>query len=179
MTHFRGTVRRLRVLAEIKKRKEGASMKKLLILTTVLGAVALSGTAMAADTASVAVSASVTGACKVTTGAGTVAFGNLDPTNPTLVTGTVVPPVVWCTNGQPVTIADNLGLHSNGAGVFRMVGPTSSDFIAYTFTHATTLAGAGPNTNLALAIAATVPAANYAGAVSGSYSDTVTLTFTP
>jgi spore coat protein U-like protein len=154
-------------------------MKKLLILTTVLGAVALSGTAMAADTATVSVSASVTGSCKVTTGAGTVAFGALDPTNPVNKDGIVISPVVWCTNGQTVTITDNLGIHSSGPGVFRMVGPTATDFIAYTFTHATTLAGTGPSGTLALNILATVPAANYASAVSGSYSDTVTLTFTP
>jgi spore coat protein U-like protein len=152
-------------------------MKKLLILTTVLGAVALSGTAMAADTASVAVTGRVTEVCKFT-GSGTVAFGGLDPSNAGPVDGTVGQPTFWCTKGASYTIADNKGLHASGS-TFQMKHATLADLIPYSFTYKTTGLGTGPATPLTLNIAASVIGADYMNKSSGDYADTVTLSINP
>ena len=91
-------------------------MKKTLIpiaLAFALGAVALSGTAMAIDTATVTVSANVVGTCKFSSPTGAVAFGALTPsTTPSDVTAVVTQPKFWCTKGAAYTIGDDLGLHS-------------------------------------------------------------------
>lgn len=158
-------------------------MKKTLIpiaLVFALGAVALSGTAMAIDTATVTVSANVVGTCKFSSPTGVVAFGDLTPsTSPSDVIVTPAEPQFWCTKGASYTIGDNKGSHSNGL-TFRMQHSTSSsEFIPYTFTYIGTGSGNGPANPISVGITATVRGTDYSGAFAGNYADTVTLTINP
>lgn len=154
-------------------------MKKTLILAAVLAAVAVSGSAMAADTATVSVSASVTGTCKFTSG-GSVAFGALDPGSTANVTGTVVNPTFWCTKGSNYSIADDNGANETGT-TFRMLNTTvANEYIPYAFSYTPTSGtGSGPQTSITLTITSSILNADYVNAAAGSYADTVTLTITP
>jgi spore coat protein U-like protein len=155
-------------------------MKKLLTLSMILGAVALSGTAMAGDTASVTVSANVVGTCKFAgTKTGAVTFGALDPSNAVLVNGTVTQPQFWCTKGTSATITDNKGLHGGGTTFQMQHSVTTSELIPYTFTYTGTGLGTGPATPITMDIAATVLGGSYSGSLAGNYADTVTLTINP
>ena len=153
-------------------------MKKLLILTAVLIAVAVSGTMIAADTATVAVTANVVGTCKFSSG-GTLAFGGLDPSVASNVNANASPqPVFWCTKGSSYTISDNKGLNGGGT-TFQMKHASLADLIPYTFTYTTTGAGTGPGTPITMNIAGTVLGTDYANKSAGNYADTVTLSITP
>jgi spore coat protein U-like protein len=155
-------------------------MKKLLAITAAVAVMAMAGSAFAAtQTTTVAVSASITGSCTVTS-AGTIAYGALDPLAGGAVTPTVTQPVVKCTNGMPVAITDDMGVNEvvSGTAPPRMKANTT-DFIAYAFAHAATANGAGPGTALNINLTAPVlPLVNYQNSAAGSYADTITLTMT-
>ncbi len=157
--------------------------KTTLIALTALAAIAVlvpAGSAMANDTATVTVTANVVGTCKFSVAAGAIAFGDLDPASPVDKNGTVTQPQFWCTKGAAYTISDNDGLNKSGT-THRMVhGSTATEFIPYSFTYTATGTGAGPNAiHVTMNIAAQVLGTDYAGALAGAYSDTVTLTITP
>lgn len=150
-------------------------MKKY-ILAVALVVVAMAGSAMAAGTQTVAVSATVVGVCQFLTG-GTMAF-TLDPSVGGNVNGTAVQPTFWCTRGTTATITDDNGLHFSG---FRRMQHTTSatDFIPYSFTYTANSAGTGRNGIITMDLASTVVAADYLDALAGNYADTVTLTINP
>ena len=150
---------------------------KRIILVAVLALMAMAGTAMAVDTQTVAVSASVVGTCKFSTG-GTVAFGNLDPAAGGDVTGIVTQPTFWCTKGSGYTITDDNGVNESGT-TFRMQQGASGNYIPYTFTYTATGTGTGKTSTLTMNIAASVLGTDYVNAQVGAYSDTVTLTINP
>lgn len=156
-------------------------MKKIRMAVVAVALVAMAGSAMAVDTATVTVSASVLGNCRFSTNTGTVSFGTLDPAAGGNVNGTVTQPVFWCTRGTSFTIGDDVGLHESGS-TYRMQHATSTtDFIPYTFTYtgSGTGAGAGAANRITMDIAAQVLGLDYINALAGSYSDTVTLTINP
>jgi spore coat protein U-like protein len=156
-------------------------MKKTLITSALaLATLALSGTVMAGDTATVAVSANVVGTCKFfVPKTGAVAFGALDPSNPVLVNGVVTQPQFWCTKGASYTITDDNGAHKTGT-TFRMQHSTTlTEFIPYPVGYTGTGLGTGPATPITMNIAATVLGASYSGSLAGNYADTVTLTIAP
>jgi len=152
-------------------------MKKVLMAVIAVALVAMAGAAMAADTTTVAVSATVVGTCKFTAG-GAIPFGNLDPSVGTNQTPAVTQPTFWCTKGASYTITDDLGLHVS-AGIRRMVHASLSEYIPYSFTYTAAGTGAGPASVLTMNIASTVLGTDYANASAGVYSDTVTLTIAP
>jgi spore coat protein U-like protein len=134
--------------------------------------------ALAADTATVAVSSAVKGNCKFT-GGGTVGFV-LDPGIAGDVTGTVTQPAFWCTKKSTYTITDNDGLHSVVAGARRMQHATDVlELIPYSFTYTTTGTGLGKGTPINMTIASTVLNADFINAAAGAYADTVTLSILP
>jgi len=132
--------------------------------------------ALATDTATVTVSASVTGTCKFNNG-GTVGF-TLDPSVGGNVPGTVSQPKFWCTKGATYGIVDDTGLYVS-SGVKRMKHATLTEYIPYSFSYTASGKGSGPGLPITLDIASTVVAADYLNASAGSYADTVTLTITP
>jgi spore coat protein U-like protein len=151
-------------------------MKKILMAVVAVVVVAMAGSAMALDTTTVAVSASVTGTCRFL-GGGTVSF-TLDPAVGGNVSGVVTQPTFWCTNGTTYTITDDNGGNYSGTSR-RMQRGTSGEFIPYTFTYTGTGTGGGRNATRTMNIASSVAEADYTGATTGTYTDTVTLTITP
>jgi spore coat protein U-like protein len=135
--------------------------------------------ALAADTATVGVSATVVGTCKFNSG-GTIAF-TLDPTSGADATGTVTNPAFWCTKNASYTVSDDDGLYETGVGSRRMQhATTTTEFIPYSFAYTATGSGTGKTTPITLTLTgATVANANFVNAAAGSYADTVTLSITP
>lgn len=141
--------------------------------------VALScSSAFAADTAAVTVTATVVGVCKTASG-GAINF-TLDPSVGGAVAGVVsTAPSFWCTRGTNWTLTDDKGLYVSG-GVRRMIhGTVATEFVPYAISYTAAGSGAGPASPFTVALAGTVAAADYVGALAGSYSDTVTLSITP
>jgi len=153
-------------------------MKKTMMTVIAVALVAMAGAAMAQDTATVAVSATVVGTCKFTAG-GTIPFGNLDPSIGTNQTPAVSQPTFWCTKGASYTITDDDGLYASGTNLNRMKHGTLAEYIPYSFTYLATGTGAGPGSVLTMNIASTVLGSDYLNASAGTYSDTVTLTINP
>ncbi len=152
-------------------------MKKILFLTMVLGLALFSvGQGVAADTATVNVSATVVGTCKFLTG-GSISF-TLDPSVGGNVSGTVTQPTFWCTKGASYTITDDDGLYELGT-THRMKHATLLEYIPYSFTYSATGTGGGPGSPITMDIASTVLGTDYINASAGNYSDTVTLTIAP
>jgi len=133
--------------------------------------------ALAADTTSVTVSATVVGTCKFT-GPGSVSF-TLDPSLGGSVAGTVAQPTFWCTKGTGYTITDNGGGNTSNGSKRMKNGAATPEYIPYSFTYTATGTGAGASSPLTLNIASSVAAADYLNVSAGSYSDTVTLSITP
>ena len=135
--------------------------------------------ALAADTATVDVSANVVGTCKFNSG-GSIAF-TLDPTSSAAATGTVADPAFWCTKGASWTVSDDDGLHGTGAGARRMQHDTTlTEFIPYSFSYTTTGTGLGKTSPIILALTgATVANTDFVNAEAGNYADTVTLSIAP
>ena len=158
-------------------------MRRMVAILVLAVAVVLSGVtgAMATDTATVSVSASVSGNCKfVAPKTGALAFGSLDPAVGTDVNGTPTQPKFWCTKGTSYTISDDNGLNESGA-TYRMMHATLTEYIPYTFTYTATGtgAGAGMANYITMNIAGTVLGTDYINASAGNYADTVTLTVNP
>lgn len=152
-------------------------MKKLLAITAA-AIVAMAGTAMAADTNTLTVQASVTGTCKFSTATSTLNFGALDPsvgTDETAQTTTQF----WCTKGVTETIAASNG--SNWSGTKRQMKDTAgADVIPYTLTLTKDgIANAGPGTPRTLTIDGDILGTDYTGKTASTYSDSVALTITP
>jgi spore coat protein U-like protein len=151
-------------------------MKKLFILLMLIGILAIASAGTAADTSTVAVSATVTGTCKFNSG-GTLSF-TLDPSTGGNVNGTVSQPAFWCTKGATYTISDDDGLNASGT-THRIKHATLSEYIPYSFTYTATGTGTGKSSAITMNIASNVLEADYINASAGSYADTVTMSITP
>ena len=153
-------------------------MKKILVAALAIGTLLMTGAAWAADTATVNVTAVVTGTCQFLSD-GSINF-TLDPSVGGDEDGAVVQPTFWCTKGASYTITDDNGEYESGT-TYQMKHETLDEYIPYTFDYTATATGtgAGRSTTLSLVIASTVADADYANASSGNYSDTVTLTINP
>jgi len=154
-------------------------MKKILAIITVAAITAMAGTAMAADTNTLTVSASVTGTCKFSSPSSTLAFGGLDPSIGTDVS-TSTDVNFWCTNGVTTdVISATQGLHWSGTKR-QMEGPAPADLIPYSLSLSPdSNPNIGPGTVRTLTIGGTVLGSDYIDAKTGSYSDTVVLNITP
>lgn len=153
-------------------------MKKLILVVVAISIIAMSGVAMAADTALVQVSASVTGTCKFLTG-GSVAFGALDPASGAdMTTPTISQPTFWCTKSSSYTITDDKGENESG-NTFRLKHASLLEYIPYTFTYTALGNGGGKGSTLTMNIASTITGTDYINASAGNYADKVTLTISP
>lgn len=155
-------------------------MKKVLAISAAAALMAMAGTAMAADTNTLTVQASVTGTCKFSSATSTLNFLSLDPSvgaNATASTTTQF----WCTKG--VTEAISAGNGSNYSGSKRQMKDTAvggTDLIPYTLTLTKDgNANAGPNSPRTLTIDGGILGSDYTGKTASTYSDTVALTITP
>jgi spore coat protein U-like protein len=148
-------------------------MVKRIILIIAIAMIAFSGVAVAGDTTTVAVSATVSGTCKFNN-SGSVTFA-LDQAVGGDKVGIVVQPQFWCTKNTLYTISDTDGDN----GIHNMKHSSDADLIAYSFTYTASGTGSGPTTLIPMNIASTVVEADYINVASGSYSDTVVLTIAP
>lgn len=146
-------------------------------LLALIATAAFAGGALAADSATVGVSASVVGVCKYSTATGSVSF-TLNPATGGAVSGTLSQPAFWCTKGASYTITDDNGLNESGT-THQMKHATLTEYIPYTFTYTATGTGTGKTTPITMNIAASVAESDYINASEGSYADTVTLSITP
>lgn len=149
-------------------------------LLAMVAAAACAGSVVAADSATVSVSATVAGVCKFNAGAKTVAF-SLDPSVGGAISGTVSQPTFWCTKGTGYTITDDNGANESGT-TFRMKHATASpdEFMPYTFTYTNaTGTGNGKSSAVTMNISASVAEADYINARAGVWNDSVVLSITP
>jgi hypothetical protein len=158
-----------------------------LLKAAIAALIGVTGAASAGGTHTIAVSASVTGVCKVNTANSTLGFGALDPA----AGGTVN--AVWsggtfsCTNGTGYTITSDDGLWESAAGGAnnRMKLSSATDCsvatncVRYTLTKAANGTGSGMTTNISFGVTGQTLIADYQNAAQGNYADTVTLTVAP
>ncbi len=149
-------------------------MKKIALAMVVLAVVAFAGAAMAADTNTLTVNATVVGTCKFNTATSTLNF-TLDPSVGTNVnTSTTVD--YWCTKGATST-GVTVGQGANWSGATRRMKDGTGNLIPYSLgVTGDTQAGQGPSVPLTLTINGSVQGTDYTAAAAGSYVDTVTLT---
>jgi spore coat protein U-like protein len=155
-------------------------MKRFSVAAIAIALIAIGGTAMAVDTATVTVSATVTPTCKFSSPTAALAFGALaaPPADRTVT----APLNFWCTTGAAYTITDDDGLYETGVNANRMrsTGAGPAQFMPYSFSYApATGTGTGPSTPITLTITGTVLGASYASLPGDVYQDTVTLTINP
>ncbi len=154
-------------------------MRRVSLFGVALVLIAMAGTAVAADTNTMTVSASVTGVCKFASATSTLNFGSLDPSVGTDVTPAPTLINFWCTKGvttDAITVGGSATSPLNG----RSMGGPAGDSIPYSLSWSPP-AGAnnGPGSPRTLSIAGTVLGTDYTGKSAGSYSDTVTISITP
>lgn len=153
-------------------------MKKLMLIAAL--AVTTFGSTAWADTAAIAVSATVVGTCKFT-GGGSIAF-TLDPSTTAAANGVVTNPVFWCTRGTSYTVSDDFGIHEATAGSAprRMQHSlTATEYIQYSLSYTSTGTGAGKTSPITLTLTSAVANIDFVNALAGSYADTVTVSITP
>ncbi len=156
------------------------TMKKIMIIMVVVLVAALAGTAMAAGTATLSVSASVVGTCKFSTNNGTISFGDLNPDTGTDISITNTSITYWCTkNVNPGFVHDSTHKTNCGGNPCMQGAGATPDYIQYALTLTPGGIGAGPSTIRTLTVDATVLKTEYANKNEGAYSDTVTITITP
>jgi hypothetical protein len=147
------------------------SLKAVVIATLTCAA----GLAAAADSQTLAVSATVSAMCKFSVASTPLAFGAIDPSLTTDATMTAN--VLYkCSKGTPST-----GVNAAGGATRSMTGPGAST-MAYTlgFSGDTqTGKGFGSGQDLTLVVTGTITAAAYQNASAGAYSENVTLNITP
>jgi spore coat protein U-like protein len=154
-------------------------MKKILAIITAVAISAMAGAAMAADTNTLTVQASVTGTCKFSSATSTLDFGALDPSASTNPTKTITTQF-WCTKGVSTdAITAGEGLNYSGTKN-QMKDAVSGDVIPYVLDLSKDgVANAGPATPRTLTIKGDILNADYISKTAGSYSDTVVLNITP
>jgi spore coat protein U-like protein len=133
----------------------------------------MTGSVMAANTATVAVSANVVGSCTIA--GGSIPFGNLNAAGAGIMNAVVTQPQVNCSNGLAYSVTDDDGQNELAANTNRMA--SGGNYISYSFTY--TAAGTGTGALANMDIAASIAEVDYLGKPVGNYTDTVTLTVTP
>lgn len=149
-----------------------------------LGLLLAGGTALAAGSQSLEVSATVMSknACRFTnSGPSQLAFGNVDPSAGTTLS-LAVTTTFRCTGSDAVatySISSDDGLHAAGPGQPRMRHATDpTQYLPYTL-NVPQSASAPKNTTQTLSIEGTLTPADYADVPAGAYADTVVLTIEP
>ena len=154
-------------------------MKKILLASLIATAFGASTSAFAGNTQTMAVSATITGTCKLQSSTA-MAFGSIDPSSLTAASASAA--VTYkCTNGTAPTSLTAVGANDS-AGQKRMLTGAST-FMNYSiaFTAPTTAGtGFGPlTTATTVSVTGTVAVADFANAAAGAYADTLTFTIAP
>ncbi len=145
-------------------------MKRLsLVLALLISGIFAAGSALAAGSFDIDVTADVINACSVT-GAGTINFGDLNPMSPAdqndvPLTGDLA---IRCTQGATVNL-------TAVGGTSRTLASDPSGSIAYTLNLPASLTGDGTTAISLAGITADLSGVAYANQPAGEYSDTVTV----
>lgn len=158
-------------------------MNKILAASLLAAAGLASTSAVAADSYSLSVSATVLGRCVFTQAVGqtltlTNTLGGIDPSSATNATGNAT--ITYkCTKGQAPAFSANTGANDGGTGTNRVSDGTN--FMVYTLglTSGGAGTGFGAAENKTLTVAGTIVPAQFQNAAVGTYSDTVTINVTP
>jgi hypothetical protein len=149
-----------------------ASLKALVVASLACAA----GFAAAADTQTLAVTASVTGMCRFSAASTPLAFGAIDPSLAT--DKTVTANVLYkCTKGTT-----SAGVTATGGLTRTMTGVVPANTLAYAlaFTGDTQVGlGFGTGNDRTLVVTGTITAAQYNNVAADTYSESVTLNITP
>lgn len=142
------------------------------------------GSAIAADSNTLTVNATVNGTCKFTTATSTVNIANsggaIDPSLATNATGQTTVQF-RCTNGTTSAISADNGLNFSAGSRRVRIGATTN-YMPYSLAltgAAQAGTGHGAGNEKTLTIDATIVAADHQNAAAGSYADTVLLSLTP
>lgn len=134
------------------------------------------GSALAADTNTLTVTANVTGTCKFNSTTSTLAFGALDPSSAGPATANATT-AYWCTKGTIAAASADTG--ANPSGTTRRM-KNGTEYIPYSLTlSGEAQTGLGKGTSLTLGLAGSIANADFINAAAGAYEDTVTLTINP
>lgn len=131
------------------------------------------GFAAAADSTTLAVSATVSGVCKFSATSQPLAFGTIDPSLTTDKTMTADVKYKCTNKTNSLGIAGITGAHSMSSG---------ADSLAYTLAIVGDKGagvGFGTGKDLTATVTGTITAAQYQNAAAGSYTENVALTITP
>ena len=154
-------------------------MKKLLIAATVSGLFFAGAAQAGSTTASMPVSATVSGTCKITTAPTTLAFGTIDPSIVAAAVTTTATFAYKCTTGLvPLSMANDAGANASGAQA-RLKSGTNFMNYSVAFAAATLAAGTGfgsGSTATTITENGTIALADAQSAAAGVYADTVTFT---
>lgn len=145
-------------------------MKKMQLIVMAAAMLLMAGTAMAAGSATLNVTASVLGTCSIA-GTGTLDFGVLDPATAPAAAATSSGLTINCSNGTPYAVTSSLG----GAGLGVLSDGTNS------FNYTLTLPPNGTGTGVAVAynVTGNIAAGVYSAMPANIYTGTVTLNITP
>ena len=150
-------------------------MKKLIAISAAAAIVVMAGSAMAATTATLAVSASVTNTCAVV--GGTLNFNALDTANAPTVNATSAGVTVTCTKSDATyQVTVDKGLNLSGTQAY-LKNSGNTDKIPYSLTVPAMAVATG--VAQPVAITGTIASGSYNLASAGSYADTVTITVAP
>ena len=152
------------------------STKKNNLIAATLAALLMSGNAMAADSHTITVNATVTGTCKFNAASSTLNL-TLDPTASSTVTQTAS--VLYrCTKGTAPSFALASGSTGSTVGGNLVNGAES---IPYTFSSASGGSGTGmaAGNDKTLSVSVSVNQANAANVTPAVYTDSITITLTP
>lgn len=154
-------------------------MKKILLASLIATAFGASTSAFAGNTQTMAVSATITGTCKLQSSTA-MAFGSIDPSS--LIAASASAAVTYkCTNGTAPTSLTAVGANDLLTQKRMLTGASTFMNYSIAFTAPTT-AGNGfgtGSTATSVSVTGTVAVADFANAAAGAYADTLTFTIAP
>jgi spore coat protein U-like protein len=159
------------------EKKGNHAMKKTLLCT--LLAAAFAAPAIAGDTATLAVSAVVTGTCKFTTGSFTMDFGTLDPVLAPAATQTTALGYK-CTKGQAATSFSFDGNSSSPATINIANGANNIPVqLSWTLPAGSGTGFGAGSTALTMNVQGDIAVGSYANSPAGTYSKNVSVVVAP
>lgn len=155
------------------QRMEEWKMKRFSLLSALICLTGLifAGTALAAGTATVNVSATVLGTCSFDTTSYTMNFGSINTTDTGAKTATATL-AFTCSNGTPWTLDDVSAVSHN------LTGGVTGSSLAYSI-GAYTTSGTGTGATQNVTLTGTIAQAAYSVAAADAYTDSLTININP
>lgn len=177
-------LKKYQLIWKIKKRGIKCGVKFLALLPLFSLIVMGTGSALAAGTKTLTVSASIINVCRFNSSTATMNFGAINPAGTTNITRTTNIRFRCNGNASAATFAftSNDGLYETGPGANRMRNATvTTEYLPYTLA-LSPQSGIIPsvvNQPQTLSITGTVTSTNYRSAYVGNYRDTVVISLNP